>query len=259
MSPDSPVEHLVLSGRSGHVLTLTLNRPERLNATTPPMRQRLFTLLKEADDDPDVRCIVVTGTGRGFWPGEDRDELAKINGGIIADRSEPLTYDLPMAMKTPIVVAINGAVAGVGLSFVLQADIRVAASGAKWAAPFAGLGLVAEAGLSWLLQRHVGWGAALEILLTAEPFSSEDAYRLGIVQHLEKPDDVLPVANRIASRIARNSPFSIQNIREQIHLDATRGWEEAYADGSRRALESLDRADFHRAVAAAIEKREVTF
>lgn len=261
MPPDAveSIENLVLCSQDGHVRTLTLNRPHRHNATTPAMRQRLFGLLHEADEAPEVRCIVVTGTGRGFWPGEDRAELALIDGGVVARRAEPLSYDYPMTMKTPIVAAVNGAVAGVGLSFVLQADIRVAVTGAKWASPFAGLGLVAEAGLSWLLQRNVGRGAALEILLTAEPFTSEDAYRMGIVQHLEEPADVLPTAQRIADRIARNSPFSVQNIREQVQLDATRTWREAYDDGTRRALISLDRDDFRRAVAAAIDKREIVF
>ncbi len=263
MSPDpkvvDDVRALVLAEQDGYVLTLTLNRPGRFNATTPAMRERFFTLLDDADRDENVRCIVVTGTGKAFWPGEDRDELTHVDARIVAGRHEPLTYDLPTRMRTPIVAAVNGAVAGVGLAFVLQCDITVAARGAKWRAPFASLGLVAEAGLSWLLVRAVGRGAASEMLLTADAVTSEEAYRLGMAQHLEEPGDVLPVAHAIAERIARNSQFSVQNIREQIHADATRPWPEAYADARRRALVSLDREDFHRAVAAAIEKRECTF
>ncbi|MGC4961410.1 enoyl-CoA hydratase/isomerase family protein [Gordonia sp. DT101] len=258
MLPDN-TENLVLSSQDGLVRTLILNRPDRHNATTPAMRQRLFGLLQEAEEDPDVRCIVVTGTGRDFWPGEDRAELAHLDVADVARGQTNPSYDYPMSMTTPIVAAVNGTVAGVGLSFVLQADIRVAATGAKWAAPFASLGLVAEAGLSWLLQRHVSRGDALEILLTADAFTSEDAYRMGIVQHLEDRDEVLATAQRIAARVARNSPFSVRNIREQMRMDATRPWDEAYDDGTRRALVSLDRDDFRNAVAAAIDKREITF
>ncbi|WP_232718818.1 enoyl-CoA hydratase/isomerase family protein [Gordonia metallireducens] len=239
--------------------TLTLNRPERMNATTPAMRRRFFALLQEAEEDSGVRAVVVAGTGRGFWPGEDYAELARVDSAAVARLKAGPSYDFPMTMTTPIVAAVNGAVAGVGLSFALQADIRVAARGAKWAVPFASLGLVAEAGLSWLLQRHVSRGAALELLLTAEPFSSEDAYRMGIVQHLVDADEVLPTAQRIADRIARNAPFSIRNIREQVLLDATRPWREAYDDGSRRAVISLGRDDFRKAAAAARDKRQFTF
>lgn len=254
-------EPTVLRNLEDHVLTLTLNRPQRHNATTPAMRTRLFGLLREADDDPSVRCIVVTGAGTSFWPGEDRNELATIDGDVVAERisQEQPSYDTPLRMTTPIIAAVNGAVAGVGFAFALHADIRVAARGAKWAASFARLGLAAETGISWSLPRHVGWGAAMEILLTGEPITSEDAHRIGLVQHVLDRDDVLPKAFGIASKIAANSPVSIRNIREQVRLDLDRDWEESFTDGTRRALAALNGDDFRTAMAAIAEKRAIRF
>lgn len=258
--PEEP-EETVLRKAQDHVLTLTLNRPYRNNATTPAMRTRLFALLREADADPNVRCIVVTGVGHSFWPGEDHTELATIDGDLVAERiaeNQP-SYDIPLRMTTPIIAAVNGAVAGVGFAFALHADIRVAARGAKWAASFARLGLAAETGISWSLPRHVGWGAAMEILLTAEPVTTEEAYRMGLVQHMLDRDEVLPKALDIASKIAANSPASIRNIREQVRMDFNRGWEESFEDSTRRALLALNGDDFQTAMAAIAEKRAIQF
>jgi enoyl-CoA hydratase/carnithine racemase len=131
-----------------------------------------------------------------------------------------------------------------------MADIRIAAAGASWVASFAALGLVAEQGLSWLLPRAVGTGAALEIMLSAEPISSEDAHRIGLVQHVLPADEVLPAAQRLAGTIASRSPQSLRAIKEQVRLDAARPWDEAFLDMRRRVVQSLDGPDFAEAMAA---------
>jgi PPOX class probable F420-dependent enzyme len=242
----------VLASRDGRVATVTLNRPDTLNALTPQMRVLLMETLAGLDGDPAVGCVVLTGRGRGFCAGADRSVLAGLTGAQTQERfdHEVIRTDFPLRMTKPLIAAVNGPVAGAGFAYALMADVRIAAAGAPWVASFAALGLVAEQGLSWLLPRTVGTGAALEILLSAEPVTSEEAYRLGLVQHVLPADEVLPAALRLAGAIASRSPHSLRAIKEQVRLDAARSWDEAFADTRRRVVDSLDGPDFAEAMAA---------
>jgi enoyl-CoA hydratase/carnithine racemase len=243
------------------VATVTLNRPDRLNAVTPEMRVALMETMVELDADPGVGCVVLTGRGRGFCAGADRSHLATLTGDGLRDRfdTEPIRTDYPMRMATPLIAAVNGAVAGIGLSYALMADIRYAAEGATWLAPFASLGLVAEHGTAWLLPRLVGTGAALEILLSAEPFTSETAYRIGLVQRLLPAERVLPAAREMAAVIATRSPHSLRSIKEQVRLDGARSWEEAFGDMRARVVEAIAGHDFKEAMTARDEGRPPRF
>jgi enoyl-CoA hydratase/carnithine racemase len=231
------------------IVTITLNRPTRLNALTPAMRSNLLASLDEADRDPGVRAIVITGAGRGFCAGMDFDALASI-GEPGADGSGGRPLDLPMHMTTPVVAAVNGPVAGVGLAYALMADVRFTAAGATWIAPYASLGLVAEFGMSWLMQRLVGRGATLEFLLSAAPMTAEDAYRIGLVQRVCTPERVVVEAQELARRIARNSAYSVRMLREQVFADASRSWDEAFADSVTRTAAALSGEDFLAAMQA---------
>jgi 2-(1,2-epoxy-1,2-dihydrophenyl)acetyl-CoA isomerase len=246
-----PSAEAVLVDRDQDIATITLNRPSRLNALTPEMRDRLLEVLASLDADRDVRAIVLTGAGRGFCGGLDFAALSS-SGTSRPDpdgrRSVPLDY--PMHMTTPLIAAINGAVAGVGMAYALMADVRFAAEGAKWVAPYAQLGLVAEMGMAWLLQRLVGRGSALDIMLSGEPFLSEEAYRLGLAQRILPPAEVLPAAQTYARRLAANSATSIRVIREQIALDAQRSWDEAFSDAFQRMTEALASDNFREAMRA---------
>lgn len=249
---DTPQEPTVLTSREGRVAIVTLNRPRTLNAITPPMRTLLMETLAGLDEDPAVGCVVLTGRGRGFCSGADTAGLQTLTGARMQadyDR-EVIAADYPFLMTKPLIAAVNGPVAGIGFCYALMADVRFAAAGAAWVASFAALGLPAESGISWLLPRLVGMGAALEILLSAEPLTSEAAHRLGLVQHVRPAGQVLPAAVRLAAVIAGRSPDSLRAIKEQVRLDAARPWRESVADARERLLACLDGPDFAAAMAA---------
>ena len=177
----------ILEDLNDGILTLTLNRPDRLNAWTPVMQAELETAIRAAGDNADVRCIIVTGAGRGFCAGADMNHLQDIQGDTDAgaksatarvERSAPegleKIYDgrfgYLYACPKPIIAAINGPCAGIGLIFALFADMRFAAEDAKFTTAFAQRGLIAEHGIGWLLPRLVGEANALDLLFTARVF-----------------------------------------------------------------------------------------
>jgi enoyl-CoA hydratase/carnithine racemase len=162
--------------------------------------------------------------------------------------SETIRADYMVQMKKPLIAAVNGPVAGIGFSYATMADIRIAAAGATWLAPFAQLGLVAEMGIAWLLPRLVGTGAAMEILLGAEPFTSESAYRMGLVQRVVPAEEVLPAALALAEVIASRSLYSVTSIKEQIRRDAERPWGESFRETRVLVRDSLDGPDFQAAM-----------
>ena len=176
------------------VLTLTLNRPDRNNAWSVEMERALHQLLFQASASADVRTIVLTGAGRSFCPGFDSQSLERSAGGSSPSSEGRTQITLPAAIPKPIVCAINGACAGVGLATALACDVRFAAEGAKLATSFSKRGLPAEEGVSWALPRIIGHAAALELLLSSRPITGADAVSLGIVHRALPPEDLMPVA-----------------------------------------------------------------
>src|SRR5208337_1662781 len=174
-------EELVLYAESSGVATLTLNRPQRLNAWTPALSTRYFDLLERADDDPSVRVILVTGAGRGFSAGADMNVL---QGSESAATADARAQTFPLTIRKPILAAINGPCAGIGLVFALMCDLRFAAAGAKFTTAFSRRGLVAEHGISWILPRLVGQARALDLLYSGRVFLAEEALALGLVNRV---------------------------------------------------------------------------
>jgi enoyl-CoA hydratase/carnithine racemase len=208
---------VVLLAVSDGVATITLNRPESLNAWTPGMEARWNELLDRVATDDDVRALVVTGAGRGFCPGADRNALARRSRGEESAplRVRPLTSLL--RYPKPIIAAINGACVGLGLALALCCDVRFAASDARFSAPFARLGLPAEFRTPWLLPRLVGRGNALDLLLSGRMFLAEEALQLGLVQRVLARDELVPAACAYAAEIARNcSPAALAVIKAQV-------------------------------------------
>ena len=197
------MSEVVLRTVEDGVALLTLNRPDRLNAWTAEMERAYFGLLAECAAAEDVRAIVVTGAGRGFCAGADMQELLAIGEGAIdeaaAARDErPQTF--PLTIPKPIVAAINGPCAGIGLVQALMCDIRFAAEGAKLTTAFARRGLVAEHGISWILPRLVGPARALDLLLSGRVVLAEEAAELGLVNRALPGDRLLDEA--LARRLA---------------------------------------------------------
>src|SRR5690606_5110694 len=175
-----PMAELVLSSLDRGVLTLTFNRPDRLNAWTEELGRRYFDLLAEAEKDPQVRAIVVTGAGRGFCAGADFEALAAIQQGTYASEPDPRPNTFPTTIAKPVIAAVNGACAGLGMVHALMCDLVFTAEDAKWTTAFARRGLVAEYGLGWVLPRVMGQQRAMDVLLSGRTFSGREACELGL-------------------------------------------------------------------------------
>ena len=185
-------EELVLAERRGAVLVLTLNRPDRMNAWTDALEARYYELLDAAEDDPEVRAIVVTGAGRGFCSGADMEDLhGAATGAIDTEQTERARHRYyPLTIRKPLIAAINGAAVGLGLVEALYCDVRFTTPDAKLATVFARRGLVAEYGISWLLTRLVGPSAALDLLMSGRIVKGEEALRMRLVDRVCEPDRV---------------------------------------------------------------------
>jgi enoyl-CoA hydratase/carnithine racemase len=253
----------VLHEVTGGVCVLTLNRPDRMNAWTHEMEARYFDLLAEADADPGTRVVVVTGAGRGFCPGFDMDALSAMSAGEGGDdgaAAPERPQSFPLTIRKPIVAAINGACAGIGLVQALMCDIRFAAAGAKFTTAFARRGLVAEHGSSWMLPRLIGPAAALDLLLSGRVFLAEEAERLGVVNRVVPKEAVLEETLAYARDLAANcSPASMAAMKAQVYRDLQRGLDESVEDADRLMLESFARPDFAEGVGSFVERREPSF
>jgi len=218
------------------VSVLTLNRPERMNAFNAEMTTELAAAIEALDDDDDVRAIVVTGAGRAFSAGAD------ISGGTTpgseSSRSDDSTSSeprrsgppplRPWELRTPIIAAINGAAVGMGLTYPLMWDIRVAAEDAKLGLVFTRRGLVPEGNASWLLSRLVGASVAIELLLTGRIFSGREAADMGLVSRAVPAGDVLDTAVEIATDIAANTAPAAVAVTKQLfyrYLEAADRWD----------------------------------
>jgi enoyl-CoA hydratase/carnithine racemase len=252
---------VVLVERHDRVAVVTLNRPGKLNAVTRELSDAYAARMRAADADPDVRAIVVTGAGRGFCAGADLSILSA--GADALSQFLPPTEDLPqlaLDLRTPVIAAVNGPVAGVGFAYMLGSDIRFAAQGATMSTTFARLGLVAEYGLSWLLPRLIGVPAALDLLLTGRTIDAHEAARLGLVHAVLPPADLLDHAIAYGNDLARHcSPFSLASIKAQVYADAARDRASALADTLERMHHSITRPDLAEAMRARSEQRPPEF
>jgi enoyl-CoA hydratase/carnithine racemase len=264
MADTSQAGAVVLSESRGAVRLLTLNRPERLNAWTEALGQRYFTLLDEAEADPDVRVIVVTGAGKGFCAGADMDMLQGIgDAGGVGAGGAPVKHYPPYYATTlnkPVIAAINGACAGIGLVHAMMADIRFAAAGAKFTTAFARRGLIAEHGVSWVLPRLIGPARAMDVLLSGRVFLAEEAAQLGMVNGVFAPDALIDETIAYANDLAANSsPSSMAVMKRQIWQALTQSISEATSEADNLMGQSLREADFKEGVASFVEKRPPAF
>jgi enoyl-CoA hydratase/carnithine racemase len=211
------------------VAIVTLNRPERRNAFDTTMSAELATALAQLDADDGVRAIVVTGAGSTFSAGADMagGAVPGQTGDGAGDAPEPPAMR-PWELRTPIIAAINGAAVGMGLTYPLMWDIRIVAEDARLGFVFTRRGLVPEGNASWLLQRLVGTGRALELLLTGRLFSGAEAAAIGLATRAVPGDEVLPVAVELADDLARNTAPSAVALTKRLvyrQLEAADRWE----------------------------------
>lgn len=206
--------HLEIADR---IATITLNRPERLNAYTPTMRRELAAAFTQCDDDDAVRVVIVTGAGRGFCAGADLSE----GRGAAFDRAADAAYQeqvrgeraaavRPWEMKKPIIAAINGPAVGVGITMTLQWDIRIAAESAKIAFAFVRRGVIPEALSTWILPRLIGVSRAAELLYSGRTLTAREALEFGVLSRVVPDADLMPTVRTLAEDIALNAaPVSV--------------------------------------------------
>ncbi|GAA4892696.1 enoyl-CoA hydratase-related protein [Streptomonospora salina] len=249
----------VLSERDGSgVLRLTLNRPERLNAWTPQMGERLFALLREADADPQVRAIVVTGAGRAFCAGADMEALSGISGTRVEIDGRSMA--LPATLGTPVVAALNGPAAGVGLALALFCDVRFAADDAKLTTSFSRRGLVAEYGVAWQLPRLVGQGRAMDLLLSSRVVLGAEARSMGMVDFSLPRADVVAEALSYAGTLAQEcSPRSMAAIKGQVLRAQSSGLDDAADEAAGMMADAFASEDFAEGIGSYLEKRPPRF
>lgn len=252
---------LVLQERRGPVLVLTLNRPDRLNAWTDALEDEYFAKLDAAESDPEVRAVVLTGAGRGFCSGADMEDL-KLAGDVDPDalpvREHPKHY--PLSFRKPLVAAVNGAAAGLGLVEAAYCDVRFAVPTAKFTSSFARRGLIAEYGIAWLLPRIVGVSRALDILLSARVIEGDEAYRMGLVDFLVDPDDLLDRAVAYAEELATFcSPTSMATIKAQVYDAIDGDFPTAVRRADEAMLISFGSPDVPEGVSSYLERRPPMF
>jgi enoyl-CoA hydratase/carnithine racemase len=243
---------------SGAVV-LTLNRPERRNMWTAGMETEFYDALDRAVADDRVRAIVVTGSGESFVPGLDPQVLAEVSGGVrYMTNRRPQTY--ATTVPKPVIGAINGACAGIGLAQALNFDYRFAVTGAKFSTAFAKRGLPAEDATAWMLVRLVGPAHAFDLLASGRVFLAEEAAELGVVQHLSKPGEVLADAVAFAHRLAATvSPVAMAMVKSQIWRDCEATMEAARVRAQYLLTVAKSQADFAEGVASLTAKRAPEF
>jgi enoyl-CoA hydratase/carnithine racemase len=240
------------------VRTITFNRPERRNGWSAELEAAYYGALAAAAADEAVRAVVVTGAGTTFCPGADMTQLGSLSneGAVLPHRP----VDVPRTFPKPLIAAVNGACAGVGLVQALFCHVRFAADTARFSTAFARRGLIAEYGIAWTLPRLVGLENALDLLLSGRTFDAEEAKDLGVVSRVAPAGDLLAAAQDYARDVARHcAPSAVAVIVAQVR-DAA---DSDYADALQRAYLETDKrigsADLREGVASWLEKRPPQF
>ncbi|PLS22968.1 crotonase/enoyl-CoA hydratase family protein [Neptunicoccus cionae] len=265
----------ILTDVADNIMTLTLNRPEKLNAFNNTMMEEMIAALDMADADDDVRAIVVTGAGRGFCAGADLDDLNAFSSADLDPKStDPTAWNNPqnrdsggmLALRLfrclkPVIAAVNGPSVGIGSTMQLPMDIRIASDNAKFGFVFARRGIVPEAASSWFLSRAVGLSTALEWCYSGRVFGAEEALEAGLIRSVHAPDDLLPAAYEIARDIADNAaPVSVAMTRQMLwQMSGAPHPMMAHQIDSRAVAARSVQADSAEGVASFFEKRPAEF
>jgi enoyl-CoA hydratase/carnithine racemase len=256
------------------IATITLNRPERLNAWTQVMDLELRTAVKVAAADDGVRVIILTGAGRGFCAGADLGGLSNVSAGAVvggqSPQKEPDFLDARpdyrgrvsyfAAVPKPVIAAVNGPCAGIGMVAALFCDMRFAGSEALFTTAFARRGLIAEYGMAWILPELVGRSAALDLLLSSRKVGAEEALKLGLVNRVSPAEALLTETRAYALELADSvSPRSMAVMKRQIWEAPFQTPGEAIKLSEVEMAESFKSADFREGVAHFLEKRKANF
>ena len=260
-------EDEVLYEVDGHIATITLNAPDRMNTISRDMLARLTELMVVAEEDTAVRCVILTGRGRAFCAGLNLEEARSgggISGGINSGprptldlRNTPPT--VMHAMDTPTICAVNGGAAGYGLDTALGCDIRLMADTAKMAVAFTKRGVVPESGGTWFLPRMLGWEKAAELIFTGRTLSAEESVEWGLASRVVPAADLMTEARALAEEIAGNAPLAVQASKRMMRM----GMNETFADHVHHVylqlLPLMGSDDMKEGMMAFLEKRKPDF
>lgn len=282
----------ILYDVANHVATITLNRPEKLNAWTRTMAEEVRSAMYDAADDDEVRVIILTGAGRGFCAGADMSELeaasedglSVLNGNETAEEAVSIMtgtkteeqrgdrklsdtrsdfrkrYSYLPAVPKPIIAAINGPAAGLGLIITLYCDLRFASEKARFSTSFSRRGLIAEHGISWLFPRIVGLSNALDLLYSARTVDAQEALRINLVNKVFPEGDFMEGVRAYARElVASVSPRSLRVMKKQVYEAQFQTLAEALATADKELIASLESEDFKEGVAHFLEKRPPKF
>ena len=258
----------VLYDVADRVATITLNRPERMNTISGPMLASLSQYLLQANADPEVRAVILTGTGRAFCAGLDLVDATQGSGIGSQSQASHVSVNLDLrntpptilfAMDKPTICALNGAAAGYGLDTALGCDIRIMAQSAKLAAAFVKRGVVPESGGTWLLPRLVGWSKAAELIFTGRNLSAAESLALGLASEVTPDAELMSRARAVAGEIAANAPLAVQSAKRLMRM----GLEETFNDHVHHVylqfLQLVRTQDFREGMASFLEKRPADF
>ena len=264
----------VMYTKEAHIATLTLNRPDVLNALNDTMIEETLTVIDGINRDEDVRALIVTGAGRGFSAGADVEYLESSAKAMTQVpftetgvgrhmRDKPTAFTISKALRQlgkPVIAAINGVTAGIAISIILACDIRIAADNARFAMAFVKRGLIPDGGASYSLPRLVGYGMACKLIFTGDVIDTQEAIRIGMIEEVVPPEDLMPHAQALGKCIAQNPPLAVRMAKRVLQTGAdaqdfeTQVNREVYIQN---ALFATD--DFAEGVRSFLEKRPPQF
>jgi 2-(1,2-epoxy-1,2-dihydrophenyl)acetyl-CoA isomerase len=250
----------VLTSRDGSVVTITFNRPDVYNAFNRPLHAALREALTEAED-ASVRCVVVTGAGKGFCAGQDLKEFGDVSGSI-ADALEASYHPnvrLVRGLAKPVIAAVNGAAAGAGLSFACACDLRVAAESATFVPGFVGIGLVPDAGGTWFVHRLLGFARAFEWMSSNRRLTAAEALEWGLVSEVIPDDAFAARVAELAAEWAARPTLAIGRTKRLFEHAYAAALDAQLALEAQLQQESVGTADFAEGVGAFLEKRAPSF
>ncbi len=262
--PDTTPE--VLYSVKGHIATITLNRPERMNTISRAMLAELCEALLKAENDRNVRAVIVTGTGRAFCAGLDLTEVTRSSGGIADGAAQAVTLDLRdtpptilFNMDKPTICALNGSAAGYGMDTALGCDIRVMAESAKLAAAFTKRGIVPESGGTWFLPRLLGCSKAAELIFTGRTLTAAQCKEMGLVSEVVAGDKLMSRAEALAEEIAVNAPLAVQASKRMMRMGLGESFNDHVHHVFLQLLPLFKSKDAAEGMRAFLEKRPAKF
>ncbi|HEV3108852.1 MAG TPA: enoyl-CoA hydratase-related protein [Candidatus Binataceae bacterium] len=263
MSEEKPYETLLVESRDG-IAVVTLNRPEVLNAYNPKMGREIRAALRTLAGDAESRVVILTGAGRGFCSGADisrpKDRTNQWNPNVIRGHESDTAMSRMMTdYPKPIIAAINGVALGVGFSLTLPCDVRLASENARFGATYTRIGMVPELGSSFLLPRIVGFGKAMELVLTGRMIDAHEAHAIGLVNQLTPEGKVLEQALEMARMMLKSPPNALLLTKQALHHAAANGMLQATQFEGLAMQMCRNSSDHKEAIKAFREKREPRF